>query len=75
MTLEVDGINPVRHGWLPANLGVLARWEVTCGFCRERFARFAWDLPVGTRLSAVACPACGTRNRLPGHPDAGGPRW
>jgi hypothetical protein len=68
MALEVDAINPVRYEWMPANLGIVARWEATCGFCRLRFSRLAWDLPVGTRLSWVGCPACGTRNLLPQHP-------
>jgi len=73
VALQVEGINPIRYGWLPANLGILARWEVTCGFCRSRFSRLAWDLPMGTWLSAISCPACGTRNLLPGHPDLRSP--
>jgi uncharacterized Zn-finger protein len=68
MVLEVEGINPVRLGWLPASLGVLGRWEVTCGLCRNRFSRLAWELMIGSRLSWVACPWCGTRNLLPNHP-------
>ena len=39
MVLEIEAINPVRSSWLPGNLGILARWEVTCGFCRARLAR------------------------------------
>ncbi len=70
MALHVVGINPVRHEWLPANLGILARWEVTCGFCRIRFSRIGWGLVVASRLSRVTCPACGTVNLLPDHPDA-----
>lgn len=69
MALEVEAINPVRSGWLPANLGILARWEVTCGFCRTRFARFVWELLAGSRMSWVSCPACGTHNLLPHHPN------
>jgi hypothetical protein len=68
MALEVEAINPVRFSWLPSNLGILARWEVTCGFCRVRFARFVWELMAGSRLSRVTCPACGTHNLLPHHP-------
>jgi rRNA maturation endonuclease Nob1 len=40
--------------------GILARWELTCGFCKTRFRKIqplAWDGSV--------CPACGTRNLLP----------
>ena len=72
VALELEAINPVRHGWLPAEFGILARWEATCGFCRTRFSRLVWELPVGSRLSAVACPGCGTRNLLPHHPSIRG---
>ncbi len=68
MALEVEAINPVRRSFLPANLGILATWEVTCGFCRTRFARLRWELMAGSRMSSVACPACGTHNLLPHHP-------
>jgi hypothetical protein len=68
MALEVEAINPVRLGWLPSNFGIFGRWEVTCGFCRTRFARFAWELMAGSRLSRVVCPECGTHNLLPHHP-------
>lgn len=68
MALEVEGINPVRLAWLPSNLGIIGRWEVTCGFCRTRFARLAWELMIGSRMSWVACPDCGTHNLLPHHP-------
>ena len=68
MALEMEGIDPVRFGWLPASLGIVARWEVTCGFCRTRFSRVRWELLTGSRLSWVACPACGTHNLLPHHP-------
>jgi len=69
MALDVEAINPIRLGGLPANLGILSRWEATCGFCRTRFARFNWELMLGSRLSRVTCPACGTHNLLPHHPD------
>lgn len=68
VALEVEAINPVRLGWLPSSLGIFGRWEVTCGFCRTRFARYAWELMIGSRMSWVACPACGTHNLLPHHP-------
>lgn len=69
MVLKVEAINPVRLEWLPGNLGIIGRWEVTCGFCRIRFSRVAWELMIGSRLSWVGCPACGTRNLLPHHPE------
>ncbi len=69
MALEVEAINPVRVGMFPPNvLYVVARLEVTCGFCRTRFRRTVLDLIIGSRLSRVACPACGTHNLLPHHP-------
>ncbi len=68
MVLQIEAIDPVRSSWLPANLGIVARWEVTCGFCRIRFARLVWELMVGSTMSAVTCPQCGTRNLLPHHP-------
>ncbi len=69
MALEVEAINPVRLFIFPPNLiGVLARWELTCGFCRTRFVRSLVELMVGSRLSWVACPECGTHNLLPHHP-------
>ena len=69
MALEVQAINPVSHELLPANpLLVFARWKVTCGFCRTRFERTALDRTAGSRMSRVACPACGTHNLLPHHP-------
>ena len=68
MLLEIEAINPVRSTWLPGNFGILARWEVTCGFCRVRFARLVWELMIGSAMSSVTCPKCGTRNLLPHHP-------
>lgn len=68
VALEVEAINPVQVGWLPSNLSLVARWEVTCGFCRVRFRRTLVELLWGTRLSWVGCPACGTHNLLPHHP-------
>jgi hypothetical protein len=68
VALEMEAINPVRLGWLPSNLGIFARWEVTGVFCRTRLARYAWELMVGSRMSWVACPECGTHNLLPHHP-------
>jgi hypothetical protein len=37
--------------------------------CRTRFRRVVLDLMIGSRLSRVACPACGTYNLLPHHPN------
>lgn len=70
MALEVEAINPVRLGLFPPNLlFIFARWEVTCGFCRTRFKRTVLDLMVRSWMSRVACPACGTHNLLPHHPN------
>ena len=70
MALDVEAINPVSTDLLPANpLFVFARWQVTCGFCRTRFERTALDRTAGSRMSRVACPACGTHNLLPHHPN------
>ena len=70
MALEVEAVNPVRLGMFPPNLlFAFARWEVTCGFCRIRFRRTVLDLMVGSKMSRVACPACGTYNLLPHHPN------
>ena len=71
MALEVEAINPVRFSWLPG-FTVVARWEVTCGFCRTRFSRVVLELMVGSRMSWVACPKCGTHNLLPHHPSIRG---
>jgi uncharacterized Zn-finger protein len=71
MPLEVPAIDPVQISWLPAFLGILSHWEVTCGFCRTRFRRFTWELMVGSRMSRVTCPKCGTHNLLPHHPREG----
>jgi hypothetical protein len=68
VALEIEAINPVRIAWLPGNLSIVARWEVTCGLCRTRFARFVVELMIGSRMSWVGCPACGTHNLLPHHP-------
>jgi hypothetical protein len=68
VALEVEAINPVRSSWLPANLGIIARWEVTCGLCRTRFSRVLPELMIGSRMSWVGCPQCGTHNLLPHHP-------
>ena len=70
MALEVGAINPVRLGLFPPNILVIfARWEVTCGFCWTRFPRTVLDLMIGSKMSWVACPECGTHNLLPHHPD------
>jgi hypothetical protein len=70
VALEVEAVNPVRLGMFPPNLLLaFARWEVTCGFCRTRFKRTVLDLMVGSKMSWVACPACGAHNLLPHHPD------
>lgn len=74
VALEVEAINPVQVAWLPGNLGIMGRWEVTCGVCRTRFSRFLVELPVGSRLSWVGCSACGAHNLLPHHPTIRGRR-
>lgn len=38
----------------------LGRWELTCGFCKERFQRLQFLV-----WSTAVCPYCGTRNLLP----------
>jgi hypothetical protein len=68
VAVEVEGINPVQVGWLPGNLGLVSRWEVTCGACRARFRRMLVELLWGSRLSWVGCPVCGAHNLLPHHP-------
>ena len=58
----MDAINPQRADswrslmWLVRG----ARWDFTCGFCRQRFRGITWILS-----STIACPACGTQNILP----------
>ena len=37
-----------------------ARWELTCGFCKERFRKVLLLF-----LGFADCPYCGTRNLLP----------
>lgn len=71
MPLNVEGIDPVQLVWLPANLGIASRWEVTCGRCRKRFRRVLWELMIGSKMSWVGCPHCGARNLLPHHPNVG----
>jgi hypothetical protein len=71
VALEAKAIDPVQLVWLPSNLGIASRWEVTCGFCRTRFQRVTSELMVGSRMSWVACPKCGTHNLLPHHPRVG----
>ncbi len=66
--LEVEGIDPVQVGWLPGNLGLPSRGEVTCGSWRARFRSGLVELPWGSRLSWVGCPQCGAHNLLPHHP-------
>ena len=59
--LKVDAINARYVGrfldfrWLFQS----ARWELTCGFCKERFTE-TWSMGSG-----VDCPYCGTYNLLP----------
>jgi DNA-directed RNA polymerase subunit RPC12/RpoP len=36
-----------------------AKWELTCGFCKEHFTATAWS-----DYGAMECPDCGTRNLL-----------
>jgi hypothetical protein len=67
VALEIEAINPVRTTFVPG-LTIVARWEVTCGFCRTRFQRVVFELIVGSRMSWVGCPSCGTHNLLPHHP-------
>ena len=38
----------------------VARWELTCGFCRMRFKKDVYWV-----ASWIDCPGCGTRNLLP----------
>jgi len=63
--LEIEGINPVRtDSWRSLHwVARLGRWEVTCGFCRNRFTSTG-----STVRSSVFCPNCGTRNLLPHSP-------
>jgi LSD1 subclass zinc finger protein len=68
MVLRLAAINPQQRGWLLASLGIIARWEVTCGFCRTRFTNPVFEMLRGSVLSEVRCPACGTLNLLPHHP-------
>jgi DNA polymerase II large subunit len=72
--VEVDGIDAVQVGGLPGNLGLVSRWEVTCGVCRARFRRMQVELLWGSRLSWVGCPECGAHNLLPHHPTIRGRR-
>ena len=52
-----------------------AQWELTCGFCKERFRKvlfIAW--------SSAVCPYCGARNllpvgRFPSDPGPRPPNW
>ena len=37
-----------------------ASWELTCGFCRQRFRRLQYSV-----RTSIDCPFCGTRNVLP----------
>lgn len=39
-----------------------ARWELTCGFCKERFRKIQYIF-----TGFADCPYCGTRNLLPGY--------
>lgn len=66
--LELEAINPARVDGFVSGLAVMARWQVTCGFCRTRFEGDVMETWVGSALSWVACPSCGTRNLLPHHP-------
>ena len=59
--LKVEAIDPVLvTGW--RSLVWVFRgveWELTCGFCRERFRRVVWLFS-----GSVVCSACGTRSLL-----------
>jgi rRNA maturation endonuclease Nob1 len=60
--LKVNAINPrMERGVVGLLLGMVrtARWELTCGFCRERFRNFQFLLS-----STAVCPFCGTSNLL-----------
>jgi hypothetical protein len=69
MTLELEAINPVRiNGFLHGFVAFSGRWEVTCGLCRIRFQGNLSEPIVGSPMSWIACPECGTHNLLPHHP-------
>ncbi len=58
--LVVEAINPVPDSWRSLRWMVRAfRWELTCGFCKTRFADTGW-----VARTTVNCPACGTKNML-----------
>lgn len=61
--LKVNAINArLQDGLLGLLLGMArsARWELTCGFCKERFRKVQY-----LASSTAVCPYCGTRNLLP----------
>jgi len=67
--LTVRAIDPrLQNGIRGFLLGMIrgARWELTCGFCKERFRTLQHLF-----LLTADCPFCGTRNLLS---DGGGPR-
>lgn len=72
--LRVNAVNASfdsgRYG-LVLGLLRIARWELTCGLCRERVR-----LIQRYGFSAITCPYCGTRNLLPvpRFPNDPGPR-
>ena len=74
MALELDAINPVRLDGFLSGLMFAARWELTCGFCRNRFEGNVTETVAGSSMSWIACPACGTHNLLPHHPSSVGSR-
>lgn len=49
-----------RVAWLLGTFFRVARWELTCGFCKERFRKTQYYVS-----STAVCPHCGTRNLLP----------
>ena len=67
--LTVRAIDPIlQNGVKGFLLGMIrgARWELTCGLCRERF-RTLQHLFSPT----AECPHCGTRNLMTEGPDQG----
>ena len=61
--LRLNAINAqLETGLVGLLLGMIrgARWELTCGFCKERFRKVQFMV-----FSTAVCPYCGTRNLLP----------
>lgn len=61
--LKVRAIDPrLETGPLGLLLSLIrgARWELTCGFCKERFGKVQLLF-----MGFSDCPYCGARNLLP----------